>query len=108
MYIQLRVTLQKLKGIAASQGRDVNSLCSYKLIYVNSIDLNPPSSVPLDSAAADHLDKMEGLMVNVVKCLNSLTAKPTRNNDDNDDQDDNSQSSLNQTNMLNFFKGAQT
>ena len=30
-YIQLRVALQKLKGIAASQGRDINSLQAYTL-----------------------------------------------------------------------------
>ena len=76
----------------------MNSLCSYKykLIYINSVDLNPPSSVPLDSVAANWLDKMEGSMVNVVKCLNSLTPRPARNDEDEDnDYDDNSQSSLN-------------
>ena len=107
-YIQLRVVLQKLKRIAASQGRDVNSLRTYKLSYVNSVGLNPPSSVPLDLVAANRLDKMEGLMVNVVKCLHSLTHRPPRNDEDeNNDHDDDSQLSLNRLQIQDFFQGAQ-
>ena len=59
-YIQLCVALQKLKGIAASQGRGVNSLQTYKLSYVNSVDLNPPFLVPLNSVAANCLEKWKG------------------------------------------------
>ena len=69
----------------------MNSLQSYKLKYVNSIDLNQPSSVPLDSVAANRLDEMEGLTVHVVKCLHPLTPRPTRNDKDEDnDHDDES------------------
>ena len=107
-YIQLCIALQKLKGIAASQGRDVNSLRSYKLSYVNSVDLNPPSPGSLDSVAANRLDKMEGVMVNVVKCLHFLGARSAKKDDDEDtDHDDNSLLSLNRTNLLDFLKGAQ-
>ena len=60
-YIQLRVALQKMKRMAASQGRDVNSLRAYKLSYVNSVDLLPPSSRH-DSVAANGLDKLEGML----------------------------------------------
>ena len=106
-YIQLRIALQKLKGIAASQGRDVNSLRSYKLSYINSINLNPPLSIPLDLVAANCPDKMEGVMVDVVKCLHSLGARPARKDEDKDnDHADNSLLSLNQTNLFDFLKGA--
>ena len=107
--IQLCVALQKLKGIAASQGCNVNFLQSYKLSYVNSVDLNPPSLVSLDSVAANRLDKMEGLLVKVVKNINYLTLKLARNDeDDDDDQDDNSQSSFKRINMRDFLKDAQS
>ena len=102
-YIQLRVAFKKLKGITASQGRDVNFLRSYKLSYVNWINLNPPSLVLLDSVAANWLDKMEGLTVNVVKCLHSLTPRPARNDEDEDnDHEDDSQSSLNWLHIQDF------
>ena len=40
-YIQLCVAI---KGMGTSQGRDVGSLQSYKLSYVKSVNLLPPSS----------------------------------------------------------------
>ena len=53
-YISLRIALQKLKGLATSQRRDINSIRSYKISYVNSMDLNPPSQAPgMDSVAAN-------------------------------------------------------
>jgi len=79
-YIQLRVALQKIKGMAASQGRDVNLLRSYKLSYVNSVDLLLSSSHQ-DTAAANRLDKLEGLLAKSIKFadqtnkkINSLTS----------------------------------
>ena len=45
-YISLRIALQKLKGLATTQNRDINSIRAYKISYVNSMDLNPPSPVP--------------------------------------------------------------
>ena len=106
--MSLRIALQKLKGIATSQRCDINSIRSYKISYVNSVDLNPPSSaLGLDSVATNQLDKMEGVMVSVVKCLHSLETGSARKHDDEDnDHDDDSLSSLNQTNMLDFLKGA--
>ena len=65
-YIQLRVALQKIKGMAASQDRDVNFLRANKFSYVNSVDLLPPSSYH-DSVATNRLDKLEGLLVKSIK-----------------------------------------
>ena len=108
-YIQLRVAIQKLKAIAASQSRDVNSLRSYKLSYVNSVDLLPPSS-PLDSVATNRLDKLEGMLVNTLKFadqtnrrINSLTSKFAVNKEDDDDDED-SQSSLNEDAIWDFLR----
>ena len=58
-YISLRIGLQKLKGIATSQRRDINSIRSYKISYVNSLDLLSPSSPSIDSTANDRLDTLE-------------------------------------------------
>ena len=72
------------------------------------MDLNPPSSAPLESIAANHLDKMKGVMVDVVKCLHSLGSRSAKKDDDEDtDHDDDSLLLLNRTNLLDFFKGAQ-
>ena len=47
-------------------------------------------------------------MVNVVKCLHSLTLRPTRNDEDEDnDHNDDSQLSLNRLYIRDFLKGAQ-
>ena len=86
----------------------MNSLRSYKISYINSVDLNPNSLVPIDSVAINRLDKLEGVMVDVVKCLHFLGTRPARNDEDEDhDHDDDSLSSLNRTNLLDFLKGAQ-
>ena len=107
-YIQLRVAIQKLKGIVTSQRCDINSIRSYKLSYVNSVDLLPQPSPPLDSAAENRLDKLEGMLVSTLKAvgqtnkrINSLTS---REEDDDDDED--SQSSLNENYIWDFLKGA--
>ena len=72
------------------------------------MDLNPLSSAPLDLVAANRLDKMEGVMVNVVKCLHYLRARSARKDEDEDsDHDDDSLLSLNRTNLLDSLKGAQ-
>ena len=72
------------------------------------MDLNPPPSVPLDLVAVNRLQKMEGVMVDVVKCLHSLGARSARKDEDEDnDHVDDSLSYLNQTNLLDFLKGAQ-
>ena len=69
----------------------MNSLRSYKISYINSVDLNPNSLVPIDSVAINRLDKLEGVMVDVVKCLHSLWELSARNDKDEDnDHDDNS------------------
>ena len=129
-YIQLRLALQKFKGIAASQGHDVNSFRVYKLSYVNSIDLHQHPSVPLDPVAADCLDKVEGLLVKTIKLagqgllvkaikfanqtnrkLNFLTSKFAVNEeeaDNDDDNDEDSQSSLNDCTIQDFLRGAQS
>ena len=97
-----------MKGLATSQRRDINSIRSYKISYVNSVDLNPPSSAPgLDSVATNRLDKMEGAMVSMVKCLHSLGVRSAwKYDDEDDDHDDDSLLSLNQHNMLDFLKAA--
>ena len=41
-YIQLCVALQKIKGMGTNQSRDLNSLRSSTLSYVNSVNLLPP------------------------------------------------------------------
>ena len=98
------MALQKLKGIAASQSRNVNSFWICKLSYVNSVNLHPSFLVSLDSVAANRLDKVEGFLVKAVKRLHSLTLEFVINeedddDDDNDDNDDDSQSSLNDCNL---------
>ena len=75
---------------------------------MNSVDLNSPSLVPIDSVAANRLDKMEGVMVDVSKCLYSLGERSARKDEDEDsDHDGDSLLSLNRTNLLDFLKGAQ-
>ena len=69
--------------------------------------MNPPLSVPLDWVATNRLDKMEGVTVDIVKCLHSLGARSARKDDNEDnDHDEDSLLSLNRTNLLDFFKGA--
>jgi len=106
-YIPLRIALQKLKGIATSQRRDINSIWSFKLSYVNSVDFLPPSSPPLDSAAENRLDKLEGMLVSTLnavgqtnRMINSLTSK-----EEDVDDDEDSQSSLNENCTWDFLKG---
>ena len=72
------------------------------------MDLNPSSSPPaFDSVATNQLDKIEGAMVDVVKCLHSLGTRFAWKHDNEDnDHDDDSLLSINQTNMLDFLKGA--
>ena len=71
--------------------------------------MNPPSLVSLDSIAANRLDKMEGLLTEIVNIIKSMTSRPARNEEDEDyDQDDESQSSLNRLHMRNSFNGAQS
>ena len=88
------MALQKIKGMAASQDHGVNSLRSYKLIYVNSVDLLPPSSHQ-DSAAVNYLDKLEGLLAKSIKFtgqtnkkINSLTSQLAAENVDDGNCDD--------------------
>ena len=113
-HIQICVALQKIKGMAASQGRNVNSLSAHKLSYVNSVDFLPPSS-PHDSVTTNRLDKLKGLLVQFIKFanqtnkkLNSLTSKFAGNKeDDDDDNDEDSRSSLNDRTIQDFLRGAQ-
>ena len=98
-YIQLCVVLQKLKGIAVSQGCDLNFLRAYKLSYVKSVNLHPSSS-PLDSVAANRLNKLEGMLVKSIKSadqtnrrLNSLTSKFAVNKEEEENDDDNDEDS---------------
>jgi len=108
-YIPLRIALQKLKGIATSQRRDINSIRSYKISYVNSVDLLPTSVPSIDPAANDHIDTLERALVSTLKAvgqqnrrINSLHSTV----DDDDDDDEQSRSSLNSRNIQNFLKGA--
>ena len=108
-YISLRIALQKLKGIATTQNRDINSIRAYKISHVNSLDLNPPSPAPgMDSVATNQLKKMDAKMDTMVKCINFLGRHAARKHgDEDDDHDDDSQSSLNHNNMWDFIKGAE-
>ena len=91
-YILLRIALQKLKGLATTQNCDINSIRAYKLSYVNSMDLIPPSPSPAnDSGLANRMDKMDVMMVDMIKCIHSLGRRSNRNNeDDSGDHDDDS------------------
>ena len=98
--------------MAASQGRNVNSLRACKFSYGNSVNLLPPSSRH-DSAAVNRLDKLEGLLVKAIKFadrmnkkINYLTSQLAAENDDGDDDED-SQSSLNEGTTVDFLRGAQ-
>ena len=105
-YISLQIALQKLKGLATTQNRDINSIRAYKLSYMNSMDLNPPSPVN-DSSLANQMDKMDVMMTNLIQCVYSIGRHSNRNNeDDSGDHDDDSQSSLNKKNMSDFYQGA--
>ena len=108
-YISLQIALQKLKGLATTQNRDINSIRAYKISYVNPMDLNPPSPAPVvDSVVTNRLEKMEFTMVNIVKCIHSLGKHAAWKHDhEDDDHDNDSQLSLNQSNMLDFYRGAQ-
>ena len=90
----------------------------------------PPPSVPLDSVAANRLDKVEGLLVKAFKLagqgllvkaikfasqtnksLSSLASKLAVNEeeaDDDDDDDEDSQSSLNDHTIQDFLRVAQS
>ena len=99
--------------MVASQGRDVNSLRSYKLSYVNSVDLLSPLSHQ-DTVFVNRLDELEGLLVKSIKFAdqtdkktNSLTSKLTAKHTDGVDDDEDSQSSLNEGTILDFLRGAQ-
>ena len=115
-YIQLRVALQKIKGMTASQGCEVSSLRAYKLSYVNSVDLLLPSSHS-GSAAVNCLYKLEGVLAKLIKFadqtnkkINSLISQlAAENGDDGDDGDNdkNSQSSLNENTIMDFLRSAQ-
>ena len=72
-YISLRIALQKLKGLATTQNRDINSIRAYKLSYVNSMDLIPPSPSPAsDPGINDRMDKMDVMMMDMIKCIHSI------------------------------------
>ena len=104
-YISLRIALQKLKGLSATQNRDINTIWAYKISYVNSMDLNPLSSI-LDSGLTNQMDKMD-IMASMIKCIHSLGKHSDRTADDeDDDHDKDSQSSLNRKNMSDFYRGA--
>ena len=107
-YISLRIALQKLKGLATTQNRDINSIRGYKISYVNSMDLIPPSPSPAnDPGINDRMDKMDVMMMDMIKCIHSIGRHSNRNNeDDSGDHDDDSQSSLNKKNMSDFYQGA--
>ena len=108
--IPLCIGLQKLKGIATSQRCDINFIQSYKISYVNSVDLLPPSSPSLDPAANDRLDTLERMLVNIIRATRLTNSKinslnPTDDDDDDDDSDKESQSSLNRRHIQDFLKG---
>ena len=107
-YILLRIALQKLKGLATTQNRDINSIRAYKLSYVNSMDLIPPSPSPVDDPDVNtRMDKMDVMMMDMIKCIHSIARHSPRNNeDDGGDYDDDSQSSLNKKNLSDFYQGA--
>ena len=107
-YISLRIALQKLKGLATTQNRDINSIRAYKLSYVNSMDLIPPSLSPVnDPSINDRMDKMDVMMMDMIKCIHSIGRHSKQNDeDDGGGYDDDSQSSLKKKNLLDFRKGA--
>jgi hypothetical protein len=114
-YIQLRVALQKIKGMGTNQNRDVNSLRALTIGYVNSVVLLPPSQLPAPSdASSSRMDKLERTMRlsmeathQANKKVNSLQAKLAGTASDDHDDDDESQSSLTQDKLANFLMGAQ-
>ena len=108
-YISLRIGLQKLEGIATSQRRDINSIRSYNISYVNSVDLLPPSSLSINSVANDRLDTLERVLVNTIRVTtltNSKINSLTFTDDADDDSDDESHSSLSRRHIQDFLKGA--
>ena len=107
-YISLRLGLQKLKGIATNQRRDINSIRSYKISYVNSVDLLPASAPSIDPSVIDKIDRLEQAVIHTLKAMNKQSRRinSIQSAEDNDDDDD-SQSSLNSNNLSDFLKGAQ-
>ena len=57
-YIQLRVTLQTIKGMGSNQSQDINSLRFSKLSYVNFVNLLPPQPHQ-DTASVNCLGNLE-------------------------------------------------
>ena len=111
-YISLRIALQKLKGIATTQRRDINAIRSHTISYVNSVDLLPASSI--DTATNDKIDRLEQsngrlerAMVSTLKAISQTNRKVNSmqiEDEDDDDDDEQSQSSLNY--ISDFLKGA--
>ena len=103
-YISLRIALQKLKGIATSQRCDINSIQSYTISYVNSVDLLPASSI--DIAANDKIDRLERALVSTLKAISQTNRKVNSMQiEDADDDDEQSQSSMNSNNISDFLQG---
>ena len=60
-YIQLRVALQKIKGMGTNQNRDINSLRSFTVGYVNSVVLQQQPTH--QSVSSDRFDKLEKTLI---------------------------------------------
>ena len=72
------------------------------------MDLFPPSSPSIDSAANDRLDTLKRALVNTIRSTRLTNSKINSLNaydDDDDDSDDESQSSLNRRHIQDFLKG---
>ena len=96
-----------MKGIATSQRRDINSIRSHTISYVNSVDLLPASSI--DTATNDKIDRLERALVSTLKAISQTNRKVNSmqiEGADDDDDDEQSQSSLNSSNISDFLKGA--
>ena len=73
------------------------------------MDLLPPSSPSIDSAANDRLDTLERVLVNTIRATtltNSKINSLTSTDDADDDSDDESHSSLSRRHIQDFLKGA--
>ena len=73
-YFQINISLQKIKGIGANQGWDVNFLCYLKLSHVNSVNLLPPQSHQ-DIVLIHHLEKLEDFLAKFISATNWANRK---------------------------------
>ena len=76
-----------MKGIATSQRRDINSIRSYKISYVNSVNFLPASAPSIDPTVNDKIDRLERAVIHTLKAIGKQNRRINyiHSAEDNDD-----------------------